>query len=83
MPKVLTEEQIEFFHREGYLYPVDGISKERCDGLLDALERFEVKQGVNAGVFKLKGHLCFPEAWDLVREPRILDAAEDLIGPNI
>ena len=34
-------------------------------------------------MFKLKGHLCFPEAWDLVREPRILDAAEDLIGPNI
>lgn len=83
MPKVLTEEQIEFFNREGYLFPVDGIPKERCDEILEALDAFEARQGVNAGVFKLKGHLCFPEAWDLVRTPRILDAAEDLIGPNI
>ena len=83
VPKVLTDEQIEFFNREGYLYPVDGIEKEKCDALLGALDDFEAEQGVNAGVFKLKGHLCFPEAWDLVREPRILDAAEDLIGPDI
>ena len=69
MPKVLTEQQIEFFNREGYLYPVDGIPKERCDALLDALDGFEAKQGVNAGVFKLKGHLCFPEAWTWFASP--------------
>jgi non-heme Fe2+,alpha-ketoglutarate-dependent halogenase len=34
-------------------------------------------------VFKLKGHLTMKETWDFVREPRILDIAEDLIGPNI
>ncbi len=72
VPKVLTDEQIEFFNREGYLYPVEGIPKERCNELLGALDDFEAKQGVNAGLFKLKGHLCFAEAWDLVREPRIL-----------
>ncbi len=83
MPKVLSEDQIEFFNREGYLFPVDGIPKSRCDELLEALDAFEERQGVNAGVFKLKGHLCFPQAWDLVREPHILDAAEDLIGPDI
>jgi hypothetical protein len=83
MPKVLTKEQIEFFHREGYLYPVDGISPARCAEILEALDDFERAQGVSAGVFKLKGHLCFPEAWDFVREPKILDAAEDIIGPNI
>lgn len=83
MPKVLTEEQIEFFNREGYLFPLDGISLERAAELLDAVDNFEREQGVSAGVFKLKGHLCFAEAWDFVREPAILDAAEDLIGPNI
>lgn len=60
MPKVPTEEQIEFFNREGYLYPVDGISRERCDELLGALDDFEENQGVNAGLFKLKGHLSSP-----------------------
>ena len=83
MPKVLSEEQIAFFNREGYIFPVDGIPKERCEDLLAAVENFEAKQGVNPGVFKLKGHLCLPEAWDLVRTERILDAAEDLIGPDI
>ena len=83
MGKVLTDEQIEFYHREGYLYPLDGISKERCNELLDGVTRFEDEYGVNPGVFKLKGHLTMKETWDFVREPRILDIAEDLIGPNI
>ena len=83
MPKVLTEEQIEFYHREGYLFPLDGISKEHANDLLEAVEDFEREQGVSAGVFKLKAHLCFAEAWDFLREPAILDVAEDIIGPNI
>lgn len=83
MGKVLTDEQVEFYNREGYLHPINGISKERADELLSAVQGFEDEQGVNPGVFKLKAHLCFPEAWDFVREPAILDAAEDIIGPNI
>ncbi len=83
MGKTLTDEQIEFYRREGYLYPLEGITPERANELLGALDDFEKEQGVSAGVFKLKGHLCFPEAWDFVREKAILDVAEDLIGPNI
>ena len=83
MPKVLTEEQVEFYHREGYVFPVPGISKERCRKLLDGVRRFEEQYGVNPGLFKLKGHLTMSETWDFVREPAILDAAEDIIGPNI
>ena len=82
MGQVLTDEQIEFYHNEVYLYPLDGISKDRADELLGALDDFENEQGVSAGVFKLKAHLCSPEAWDFVREKAILDVAEDLIGPN-
>jgi chlorinating enzyme len=83
LAKTLTDEQIAFYRREGYLYPLDGITTERAREMLDALDDFEREQGVSAGVFKLKGHLCFPEAWDFVREKAILDVAEDLIGPNI
>lgn len=83
MGKVLTDEQIEFYHREGYLYPLDGVSPDRCNELLGAVDRFEDEYGVSPGVFKLKGHLTMKETWDFVREPAILDAAEDLIGPNI
>ncbi|MEC7489309.1 MAG: phytanoyl-CoA dioxygenase family protein [Pseudomonadota bacterium] len=83
MGKVLTDEQIEQYHREGYLYPLEGVSKERCNGLLAGVERFEEEYGVNPGLFKLKGHLTMRETWDFIREDAILDVAEDLIGPNI
>ena len=33
--------------------------------------------------FRLKAHLPFPWLCDLVRHPRLLDALEDLIGPDI
>ena len=53
MGKVLTQEQIEHYHREGYLFPLDGISKDRCNELLAGVERFEKEHGVNPGLFKL------------------------------
>ena len=83
MPKVLTEEQVEHYHSEGYAFPFNGISKERCQKLLDGVQRFEEEYGVNPGLFKLKGHLTMEETWDFIHEPAILDAAEDIIGPNI
>ena len=57
MGKVLTEEQIEHYHREGYLFPLKGVPKARCNELLAGVERFEKEYGVNPGLFKLKGHL--------------------------
>ena len=70
MPKVLTEEQIEFFNREGYLYPVEGISKQRCDELLGALDDFEIFEPrlLNDG----DAHGCFlnPLGGAATRSPR-------------
>ena len=83
MGKVLTEEQIKHYHREGYLFPLEGVPKARCNELLAGVERFEKEYGVNPGLFKLKGHLTMKETWNFIREPAILDVAEDLIGPNI
>lgn len=83
MGKVLTDEQVEFYKSEGYLSPFDGIPREKCDRLLKCVDEFEEKHGVNPGVFKLKGHLTMRETWEFIREPRILDVVEDLIGPNI
>jgi chlorinating enzyme len=83
MPKKLTEAQIKHFREEGYLFPVDGISEDYAADLVRACERFEEERGVSAGYFKLKGHCCFPEVWDFLMEPSVLDAAEDILGPNI
>ena len=33
--------------------------------------------------FKIKAHLPFPWMWDIIRNDNILDAIEDIIGPDI
>ena len=33
--------------------------------------------------FKIKAHLPFPWMWDIIRNDNILDAVEDIIGPDI
>lgn len=83
MPKVLTQEQIDHYHTEGFYSPLDVMPQDRCNEILAAVDRFEDEYGVNPGVFKLKGHLTMEETWDLLHEPAILDIVEDLIGPNI
>ena len=47
------------------------------------LEAFEAGAGILAGKLRHKSHLLFTWLNDLVRHPRILDAVEDVIGPNI
>ena len=83
MGKMLSQEQVDQFFDQGYLFPFDGISEAHCADLVKACERFEEQHKLSATYFKLKGHCCFQEAWDLMEEQRILDFAEDLIGPNI
>jgi non-heme Fe2+,alpha-ketoglutarate-dependent halogenase len=54
-----------------------------ADALRGKLEAFEAGAGILAGKLRHKSHLLFTWLNDLVRHPRILDAVEDAIGPNI
>ena len=47
------------------------------------LENFEAGAGPLAGKLRQKSHLLFTWLNDLIRHERILDAVEDLIGPDI
>jgi non-heme Fe2+,alpha-ketoglutarate-dependent halogenase len=84
MPKILTLEQVANYQRDGYLYPVDVMSAQEAHGYLERLEASEAQQGqqlVKGANFK--PHLIFKWADELAYHPRILDAVEDLVGPNI
>lgn len=85
MPKVLTEQQIQRYRRENFLAPVDALSADAARHYRDALESYEAAQGgapLKPWQYR-KVHVR--EAWaaELVRHPRVLDAVEDLIGPDI
>jgi non-heme Fe2+,alpha-ketoglutarate-dependent halogenase len=83
MPKLLTQAQIEAFDRDGFIAPVRAITAERARYYRSRLEAFETAYPEHRLKLDQKAHLICPWVDEMIREPAILDAAEDLLGPNI
>lgn len=80
---VLTSSDIEDWRREGYCFPVQALGEDEAAGYVQRLETCEARLGPIEGNLRHKTHLLFTWANELVRNARILDAVEDIIGPNI
>ena len=84
MPKILTEAHIERFHRDGCVFPIRVMPENQALEIRRKLEDYENEcGGPLAGDLRHKTHLLFPWLADLVRNSRIVDAIEDLYGPNL
>jgi len=84
MPKVLTNAQIAAYAREGFLAPVPVMSGADAREARATLERIEGGMGGPLrGDLRHKAHLLFPFLADMIRHPAILDAVEDILGPDI
>ena len=84
MPKSLSESDIEAYRRDGYHSPVRVFSAAEAGRVRAALERHERSTGEPLhGRWRVKSHLLFTWADRLVHHPDLLDAVEDLIGPDI
>jgi len=84
MSKKLTSEQIAQYERDGYVCPIDAFSADRAAAWHEQLQAFERAEGqkMTRG-HNFKPHLLFPWVDEIVHAPEVLDAVEDLIGPNI
>ena len=81
--KSLTPEQVNSYRRDGYLFPIPVLSPAEAAEYRSRLEAFEAREKRPLrGALRHKSHLLFPWLWDLVNHPRILDAVEDILGPN-
>lgn len=82
---MLSKDQVERYHRENFLSPLEGIGAEKARYYRDCLEAYEAAHGGPPLAAKnlRKTHVLLPWAAELVREPRILDAVADVIGPDI
>jgi hypothetical protein len=90
MPKLMDDAAIARYHAQGYATPmraVDAAQAERwradlvrCCG---QAERPVSTAGIRQPSNRIKPYLLFPWAAELVRTPAILDAVEDVIGPDI
>ena len=84
MPKLLSDDAVAQYHRDGFYFPVPVLSREEAAGYRDCLQRHEAKTGKPLqGNWRHKTHLLFTWADELVHHPKILDAVEDVIGPDI
>src|SRR5437016_1886407 len=84
MPKMLTEAQIAQYREDGFLSPIPVMGEDEALALRATLETVEAGMGGPLrGDLRHKSHLLFPFLADLVRNPNILDAIEDLLGPAL
>lgn len=81
--KVMKPEYMEHWRREGYFFPIRALSAEDAAGYLARMEACEAKHGRIQGNQRHKTHLLYTWADELVRNPVVLDAVEDILGPNI
>jgi hypothetical protein len=84
VPTALGDEAIENLKRDGFYFPVPGVTETEAASYRCQLENFEAANGGSLrGAHRFKTHLLFKWLADLVRAPHILNPVEDLIGPNI
>ena len=84
MSRSLSNADVAAYHERGYHFPLRVFSAAEMAGIYDRFRATEAKVGGRLeGRMNQKPHLLFPWLDELVRHPRILDAVEDVLGPNI
>jgi hypothetical protein len=84
MPKVLTEDQVARYHRDGLLFPLPALSKTEVAHFRSWHDELDRRLG-RQPTARQKGdcHLHFKWVCDLATHPAVLDAVEDIIGHDI
>jgi non-haem Fe2+, alpha-ketoglutarate-dependent halogenase len=84
---MLTRQQIDAYHRDGYSFPHAALSPAELEERRAGLARYEAWLGkpVNMGDWRWRSaaYAFLPWLDGLIRHKHVLDAVEDLIGPDI
>lgn len=84
MATILGDTQLEAYRSNGFYFPLRVLSNEEAAQYRSKLEEFETEQGKPLQViYRQKAHLLFTWLDDLIRDKRILDIVEDVLGPNL
>ena len=84
MGKMLSDAEVAAYHEAGYHFPIDILSPAEAADIRKKLEAHEARAGGPiSGNMRHKPHLYLTFLNDLIRHPRILDAAEDVLGENL
>jgi non-haem Fe2+, alpha-ketoglutarate-dependent halogenase len=80
--KLLGPEKVQRYEEDGIVFPVPLVAPSELRRFQEGFPELELRGG---GVQKYTAfpHVFFPWAWELATLPRLLDAVEDLIGPEL
>ncbi|HKY93866.1 MAG TPA: phytanoyl-CoA dioxygenase family protein [Kiloniellales bacterium] len=79
----LPPADVAFYAEHGYLAPIAVLTPEEATRFRSCLERFEAEHPDRKELLRDKTHLALRWADELIRHPRILDAVEQILGPDI
>src|SRR6185312_6842204 len=80
----LSTEQLAQYHRDGFVCPVPVMPAAEARRLRKQLEAYEATQGGKLqAAQRSRAFLLFKWLDDLIRDPRVLDPIEQVIGPDI
>lgn len=84
MPKRLTDSQVRKYSDDGFVFPIDILDSGEASACRSKLEAYEASHGgpISSNL-RHKPHLLFTWANEIARNPVILDAVEDILGPDI
>jgi hypothetical protein len=79
----LSASDIRHYRENGYIAPIRVLDEDEARACRATLEAIEASDAGGSGHLRFKPHLLFTALDDLIRHPKILDAVEGVIGPNI
>ena len=84
MGKALNRDQLGAYQQRGFLFPLPVLSDSEAATLRARLEDLELQhEGRLPARINRKPHLLLTWLNELIRDARILDPVEDILGPNI
>lgn len=86
MPKVLDQAAIASYQESGVHFPVPVLSPEEAAALVLRFEEVQARDGSRISPNNNQmhnSHMVLTWVSDLIRHPKLLDAVEDILGPNI
>jgi ectoine hydroxylase-related dioxygenase (phytanoyl-CoA dioxygenase family) len=82
--KLLSPAALSCYRRDGFFFPIPVLGSDEARQHRRRLESLETEHGGQIGdELRHKPHLLLTWLADLVRHPTILDAVEDVLGPNL
>jgi non-haem Fe2+, alpha-ketoglutarate-dependent halogenase len=84
MPNTLSDDQLSAYRRDGLLFPLPALSADEVSHYRRLHDELDRRLGDKpTAQQKSQCHLRFKWVCDLASHPAILDAVEDVIGPDI